>query len=70
LESVVNMGDNRFDEYLLGTTNDVAEGMATGGIDSVRPLGIGSIVLALLWGWGLGSVLAIGAGGRLTVPTA
>jgi hypothetical protein len=58
----MSMGDNRFDEYLLGTSNEVAEGMATGGIDSVRSLGIGSIVLALLWGWGLGSVLAIGAG--------
>lgn len=58
----MSMGDNRFDEYLLGTSNEVAEGMVTGGIDSVRPLGIGSIILAILWGWGLGSVLAIGAG--------
>jgi hypothetical protein len=53
---------NRFDEYLLSTSTEVAEGMSSGGIDSARPLGIGSIVLALLWGWGLGSLLAIGAG--------
>ncbi len=68
------MGDNRFDEYLLGTSHEVAEAMSSSGIDSVRSLGIGSIVLALLWGWGIGSVLAIGAGvlafslrGRATV---
>ncbi|MBV8951051.1 MAG: hypothetical protein JOZ99_09265 [Actinobacteria bacterium] len=62
LELLMSMGDNRFDEYLLGTTNEVAGQMANGGVDSVRPLGIGSIVLAILWGFGLGSLLAVGAG--------
>jgi hypothetical protein len=70
----MSLGDNRFDEYLITTNREVAEGIGNGGVASVRALGIGSIVLALLWGWGLGSFLAIGAGslafllrGRATV---
>ena len=54
------MSDNRFDEYLLGTSREVADPLVNGTVESLRTLGTASIVLAVLWVYGFGSLLAIG----------
>jgi hypothetical protein len=54
--------DNRFDEHLLSTTEDLAAPLITGTTDSLRFLGWASLVLSLLWVWGFGALLGFGVG--------
>lgn len=54
------MGDSRFDEYLLATDAEVGDSLVTGTVRSLRTLGICSIIAAVLWGYGLLSIFAIG----------
>ncbi len=66
--------DNPFDESLLAAQRDTARDYAAGPWRSLRPLGWASLVLGLLWLFGLGSVFAIGFGligvtGRSRVAT-
>ena len=50
-------GDNRFDEYALVTAKEVGAPLVTGTTTSLRLLGWVSLILSLLWIYGLGSIL-------------
>jgi hypothetical protein len=56
----VAVGDNRFDEYLLATSAEVGDNLVNGTVRSLRTIGVCSIVAAVLWGYGLLSIFAIG----------
>jgi hypothetical protein len=54
--------DNPFNEYLLGTTDEVAQGLIQGTTTTLRSFGWSSIVLSLVWGWGFASLFGFGLG--------
>jgi hypothetical protein len=71
---IVVVGDNPFDQQYLVTAKEVGGPMVTGSTDSLRLLGWCSVVLSVLWIWGLGSfvgatlgLIGVLARGRVTV---